>query len=616
MAVFLAVAFAQVALVAHDLAHRQVFRTKAPSELAGLIAGNLAIGMSYGWWMDKHTRHHDNPNHDDLDPDVAPEILIWSEEDAAGRRGFKAFVTRHQAYLFFPLLTLLGMSLHQSSIEALRQGAMKRRGLESVLLGAHIVGYLAALLLVLSPLQALVFFVVHQALFGVYLGMTFAPNHKGMPHPTGDEDYLRKQVLTVAQRPRRAVHRRRAGRPELPDRAPPVPGHADAEPAQGPADRAGVLRRDRGVVRGDRTDRLVRPGAAAPARGGRAAAKPWQHAGVKAIIYSETGDPSVLRLVDRDIPEPGPGEVRVRVVVSGVNPTDWKSRPAPEMPFAEVTPNQDGAGVVDAVGPGVQGHAVGDRVWTYLAAAGGRPAQPGIHRDPGGSARPAARRGVSFDVGASLGVPAMTAHRALTVAEDGPRRLEPGALDGQMVLVSGGAGAVGHAAIQLARWAGATVITTISGPAKADLATAAGAQHVVNYREEDPAAVISELAPDGVDLIVEVALGANAELDQAVLSRAPSRATPTTAVTTDPGCPTEHGEEPVGSSCCSTRSATRPSPKRPPTSPRRCEDGVLPVGEEPVCRCTGSRWPTPAAAHQAVEDGAVGKVLIDVADAA
>jgi fatty acid desaturase len=147
--------------------------------------------------MDKHTRHHNNPNHDDLDPDVAPDILLWSEEDAAARTGFKAFLTRHQAYLFFPMLTLLGISLHKSSIDALRRGTVrKHRAVESVLLGAHIVGYLAALLLVLSPLQALAFLVVHQALFGVYLGLTFAPNHKGMPHPTGDEDYLRKQVLT------------------------------------------------------------------------------------------------------------------------------------------------------------------------------------------------------------------------------------------------------------------------------------------------------------------------------------------------------------------------------------------------------------------------------------
>ncbi|OJF10877.1 fatty acid desaturase family protein [Couchioplanes caeruleus] len=197
VAAFLAVTFAQVALVAHDLAHRQVFRTAGPSARAGRIAGNLAVGMSYGYWMDKHTRHHANPNHDDLDPDVAPAVLVWSAEAAAARRGrFDRWLTRHQAWLFFPLLTLLGLSLRKDSIKALRTGTVKHRALEGALMGAHVAGYLCALVLVLSPLQALAFVAVHQALFGVYLGMTFAPNHKGMPHPTGDEDFLRKQVLT------------------------------------------------------------------------------------------------------------------------------------------------------------------------------------------------------------------------------------------------------------------------------------------------------------------------------------------------------------------------------------------------------------------------------------
>jgi fatty acid desaturase len=195
-AAFLAVTFTQGGLAGHDLAHRQVFRTKRPGDLAGWLVGNLGIGMSYGWWTDKHTRHHNNPNHDDLDPDVAPEVLIWATQSALGRRGLKSFVTRHQAALFFPLLTLLAIDLKVSSVKALLSGRMKHRGLESALLILHAVGYLSALLIVLSPLQAIAFLVVHQALFGVYLGMTFAPNHKGMPHPTGDEDYLRKQVLT------------------------------------------------------------------------------------------------------------------------------------------------------------------------------------------------------------------------------------------------------------------------------------------------------------------------------------------------------------------------------------------------------------------------------------
>lgn len=188
--------FAQVGLLAHDVAHRQVFRTRRPSAIAGRILANVGVGMSYGWWMDKHTRHHNNPNHDDLDPDVQPELLIWATESAWGRRGVKGFVNRHQAGLFFPLLTLLGIDLRISSVKALRRPGMRRRGLEAGLMALHLVAYPAALLLVLSPPQALVFFLVHHAVFGVYLGMTFAPNHKGMPHPDGDEDYLRKQVLT------------------------------------------------------------------------------------------------------------------------------------------------------------------------------------------------------------------------------------------------------------------------------------------------------------------------------------------------------------------------------------------------------------------------------------
>ena len=175
---------------------------------------------------------------------------------------------------------------------------------------------------------------------------------------------------------------------------------------------------------------------------------------MRAITYTRRGDPSVLVLVERPVPDPGEGEVRVRVLVSGVNPTDWKSRSgrfgaAIEQP---TVPNHDGAGVVDEVGSGVDGLAAGDRVWVTLAGNG----RPG-----GGTAQeytvlPAARvfplaDAASFELGASVGIPALTAHRALTVAEDGPERLRPGSLDGRVVLVAGGAGAVGNAAIQLAR---------------------------------------------------------------------------------------------------------------------------------------------------------------------
>jgi NADPH:quinone reductase len=338
---------------------------------------------------------------------------------------------------------------------------------------------------------------------------------------------------------------------------------------------------------------------------------------MKSIVYRETGEPSVLQLVERDVPEPGPGEVRLRVAVSGVNPTDWKNRSGAtaQMAFPEVTPHLDGAGVIDAVGPGVTAHAPGDRVWTYMAAAG----------RPTGTAQeftvvPAGRAvrlpdGVSFDNGASLGVPAITAHRALTVAEDGPRRLKRGALTGTTVLVAGGAGAVGHAAIQLARWAGATVIATISGADKARLAAAAGAHHVVNYREGDPAAEIREIAPDGVDMIVEVAPAANAELDLAVL-----RNRGTIAIYANNGG-TEFtldirpnmmlntrwqflllytvGEEALAAAVDDITAALA--------------DDALPVGEEHGLPLIRFPLEATADAHAAVEDGAVGKVLVDVA---
>ena len=240
---------------------------------------------------------------------------------------------------------------------------------------------------------------------------------------------------------------------------------------------------------------------------------------MRAVVYTDTGDSSVLDLVDREAAQPGSGEVRIRMVRAGVNPTDWKFRAGGmgELAFDEIVPGQDGAGEIDAVGPDVDAFSVGDRVWTMLAQ----------HTRPGGTAQeqvvlPTANltklpADASYDVGAALGVPAVTAHRALTTSEGGPDRLAPGAMDGLTVLVAGGAGAVGNAAIQLARWAGATVISTISSDEKAVLAKAAGAQHTVNYREGDPATAIREIAPDGVDLVVEVAPASNLALDLSVI---------------------------------------------------------------------------------------------------
>ncbi|WP_217999148.1 fatty acid desaturase family protein [Nocardiopsis trehalosi] len=198
VAVFLAAVFGQVGLAAHDLAHRQVFRTRRPSEAVGRVLGNLGIGMGYGWWQDKHTRHHANPNHEDLDPDVAPDLLVWSEGQAREAKGVARILGGWQAWLFYPLLLLEGMNLHVQSVRSLFRRSTRRPVLEGVLLFAHFALYLGALFTVLSPGKALVFLAVHQGLFGVYLGTIFAPNHKGMPTVTGEDrlDFLRKQVLT------------------------------------------------------------------------------------------------------------------------------------------------------------------------------------------------------------------------------------------------------------------------------------------------------------------------------------------------------------------------------------------------------------------------------------
>ncbi|MBF4162169.1 NADPH:quinone reductase [Nocardioides sp. CBS4Y-1] len=245
---------------------------------------------------------------------------------------------------------------------------------------------------------------------------------------------------------------------------------------------------------------------------------------MRAVVYRETGAAfEVLEVVDRPVPVPGPGEVRVRLERAGVNPTDWKFRAnGMHGDFDEVTPGQDGAGTVDAVGPGVDTLAVGDRVWTVLAQherALGTAAQYTVQPVETLGRLP---EGASFDLGASLGVPAVTAHRALT-AGDLATRVAPGSMEGLAVLVAGGAGAVGNAAIQLARWAGATVVATVSSEEKAALATAAGAHHVVDYTAgsaDDTAAAIEAVAPDGadgVDIVVEVSLADNAAIDARVV---------------------------------------------------------------------------------------------------
>jgi NADPH2:quinone reductase len=339
----------------------------------------------------------------------------------------------------------------------------------------------------------------------------------------------------------------------------------------------------------------------------------------RAVVYRRTGGPEVLELVHRPAPEPGPGEVRVRVHRAGVNPTDWKLRrgsgeSAPVDP--PQIPGQDAAGVVDAVGEGIGSALHGLRVWTYLTA---------YQRPEGAAAEHAvlpARQVVplpdsaSFDLGASLGVPFLTAHRCLTVAETGPRRLGPGTLTGRVVLVAGGAGAVGNAAVQLARWSDATVIATISSPQKARLASAAGADHVINYREQDVAAEIRKLSPRGVDTIVEVSAAQNAAVDAAVLAQWGTVAV--YAASGDDTMSLPVRPQMVANARwqfvmlytvpdeAKTTGAEDVAAAVLDGAVRVGEAGGLPLHHFPLQRT--------ADAHTAVQNGAVGKVLIDVRD--
>jgi NADPH2:quinone reductase len=236
---------------------------------------------------------------------------------------------------------------------------------------------------------------------------------------------------------------------------------------------------------------------------------------MKAAWYERKGPArEVLQVGERPTPEPGPGEVRVRVHRSAVNPSDTKNRGGARgnvaMPFPFAIPHQDGSGVIDAVGAGVDAARIGERVWVYEATLGrqwGTAAQFTVV-----PAHKAVRlpEGAGFEAGACMGIPAMTAHRC--VMADGP-------VAGRTVLVQGGAGAVGWYAVQIARQEGARVIATVSRDAQAERAREAGAHEVVNYRTEDVSARLRAItgADAGIDRVIEVAFGANLATDLAVM---------------------------------------------------------------------------------------------------
>ncbi|MGY1638184.1 NADPH:quinone reductase [Geodermatophilus sp. SYSU D00742] len=335
---------------------------------------------------------------------------------------------------------------------------------------------------------------------------------------------------------------------------------------------------------------------------------------MRAITYTTNGDPDVLQLGERPTPEPGPGEVRVRLAWAGVNPTDWKSRRNNAPPPGGQVPGQDGAGTVDAVGQGVDPALVGARVWVWEAA------WQRLHGTAAEYTVVPARQtvllgaGTPLQLGAALGIPFLTAHRCLTLGEAVPDRLGPGTLEGRTILVQGGAGAVGNAAIQLARWADATVISTVSSPHKAQLAAAAGASHVVDYTRQDVVAEVRKIVPDGVDAIVEVSAARNAGVDAQVIGRHGA-----VAMYADDG----GAEVTVPVRAQMVRNA-RWQFVFVYTEPRRAKeigvedvnaavlDGAVRVGEDAGLPLHVFPLAETAGAHRAVEEGAVGKVLVDV----
>jgi fatty acid desaturase len=198
VAVALAIVFTQIGFLGHDAGHRQISGSRRTSYILGILLGNLGIGMSYGWWVGKHNRHHAHPNTEGADPDIMLSVLAFTAGQAGTSRGLARILFRWQAFLFFPLLLGEAFSLHASSIRALSSRAGRRQVAELILLVVHLAGYLTVVFLFLPPVKAIVFVAVQQGLFGLYLGASFAPNHKGMPILTADDktDFLRRQVLT------------------------------------------------------------------------------------------------------------------------------------------------------------------------------------------------------------------------------------------------------------------------------------------------------------------------------------------------------------------------------------------------------------------------------------
>ena len=196
--VFVAVVFTQLGFLGHDAGHQQIFRSPKRNYLA-LLGVGLLIGLSPSWWMDKHNNHHVNPNDPDLDLDVNIPLIAFTEEQAMAKHGLFRQVVKYQSILFFPMLLIEAASIRADSAQFIMRGKnVKHPVAESLAILGHFALYFTAAFTLMSPMHAVGFILIHQALVGVYMGSVFAPNHKGMPMPTKSAklDFLRRQVLT------------------------------------------------------------------------------------------------------------------------------------------------------------------------------------------------------------------------------------------------------------------------------------------------------------------------------------------------------------------------------------------------------------------------------------
>jgi NADPH:quinone reductase len=327
---------------------------------------------------------------------------------------------------------------------------------------------------------------------------------------------------------------------------------------------------------------------------------------MRAVWYEHNGAADVLHIGEMPDPTPGPGEVRVRIVTSGVNPSDWKRRQGltRRMEFPRVIPHQDGAGVIDRVGPGVPESRLSERVWLYQAQIG-RPFGTAAEYTVQSAERVVPLPpNTSFAEGAGLGVPAMTAHRC--VFADGP-------VGGKTVLVTGGAGAVGHYAIQFAKLQGAQVIATVSSEQKAQIALAAGADSTINYRTEDTVQRIGDLTGSaGVDHVVEVDFAGNFAVSREILRSNGVLAVYAAGAAPQPPVPLQF----KASNITVRFVLVYDMPESAKEAAVQEITRLLAGGK--LRHLVGPHFPLELAmqAHQAVEGGAIGKVVLEVAEGA